>query len=656
MLQVLRLLRAAAGSDRDLLDRYVRDRDEEAFEALIRRYGTGVWSACVRLAGRDAEDAFQAVFLILSRKAGTVNGSLPAWLHAVTRRVAANLRRNARRRNEVESTVRPLEARTDDVSLREGLALLDEELSRLPERYRAVLIVCCLEGRSRDEAAAQLGWSEGQVKGRLERAREMLRTRLARRGIELGAVLLAAAAAGPPPLRANPPSAAAVTLTHGVIRAMLIQKLRLAVAVVAVCVSVALAGGMVLRAQPGDPLPAVPNGVAQEAPNVPEELLANRVSAAGPQDKEKASPKEQVDETARKEIEALRKRVEALEKMQNLPAPERQKIVVTNPQAKDIVITQQYVARISAHRHINVKALSTGVVSEIAVKEGQAVKKGDVLFQVLSVLSKAKLDAELAEVKIAEIEFDSTKKLFDQKVIGKPEMLLQEAKLAKAQAKAQLAKAELDFSVVRAPFDGLVGRLQQQAGSLVKEGDTLTTLTDNSAMWVYFNVPEGRYLEYMANPELLKEGSPIELVLANGKKYSQGGKLGAIEASFENATGTIPFRADFPNPDRLLRHGQTGTVLIRESLKNAIVIPQRATFEVLGKRYVYIVDKDGVVHQREIAVQNETGDLFVIKKGLDVNDRIVVEGVRQVHDGEKVKYEFRKPEEVFGKPKSDPEK
>src|SRR5579885_3920352 len=107
MIHVLRLLRAAAGSDRDLLDRYARDRDGEAFEALVRRYGTGVWAACVRLAGPDAEDAFQAVFLILSRKAGTVTGSLPAWLHAVTRRVASTLRRSARRRAAAEAAVRP---------------------------------------------------------------------------------------------------------------------------------------------------------------------------------------------------------------------------------------------------------------------------------------------------------------------------------------------------------------------------------------------------------------------------------------------------------------------------------------------------------------------------------------------------------------------
>jgi RNA polymerase sigma-70 factor (ECF subfamily) len=308
MIPILRLLRAAAGSDRDLLDRYVRNRDEAAFEALVRRYGTGVWAACVRLAGRDAEDAFQAVFLTLSRKAGTVTGSLPAWLHAVTRRVASTLRRSARRRTAIEETAaRPDLAPTADPSLREGLALLDEELSRLPEQYRAVLIVCCLEGRSRDEAAEQLGWSEGQVKGLLERARTLLRTRLARRGVELGGLLLAAAATGPIPVRANPPSASAVTLTHGVIRAMMIQKLKLAVAVLTACVGVALAGGVVLRAQPGDPLPAGPNGAAN-ASNVPKEPPEKRATA---EDKGIPSSKE-IDESAKKVKELRKERITTL--------------------------------------------------------------------------------------------------------------------------------------------------------------------------------------------------------------------------------------------------------------------------------------------------------------------------------------------------------
>jgi RNA polymerase sigma factor (sigma-70 family) len=252
MIHVLRLLRAVAGSDRDLLTRYARDRDEEVFAALLRRYCHSVWAACVRLAGREAEDAFQVVFLTLSRRAGTVTGSLPAWLHAVTRRVAANFRRDARRRDAIEwAAARPDVALPADPSLREGLALLDEELARLPERYRAVVIVCCLEGRSRGETAAQLGWTEGQVKGRLERAREMLRTRLARRGVELGGVLLATTVCRPAPAVSSVltgPSPAVLSLTDGVIHATTVQKLKV---VVAVLVTVAVAAGGVLAYRSG---------------------------------------------------------------------------------------------------------------------------------------------------------------------------------------------------------------------------------------------------------------------------------------------------------------------------------------------------------------------------------------------------------------------
>jgi RND family efflux transporter MFP subunit len=322
---------------------------------------------------------------------------------------------------------------------------------------------------------------------------------------------------------------------------------------------------------------------------------------------------------------------------------EAKKIVVTSPQAKDVLITQQYVGQIHSQRHINVRALAKGYLQEISVKEGQAVKQGDVICKVVPTLYKAKYDAELAEVRVAEIELNNAKKLFEQKVASSQEMALHQAKLDKAVAKAKLAESELNFTIVRAPLDGLVDRLHEQQGSLIKERDILTTLSDNRAMWVYFNVPEARYFEYMASLGQDKEDPKIELVLANGSKFQHIGKMGAMEAKFNNVTGNIPFRADFPNPDGLLRHGQTGKVLIHRTLHKAIVIPQRATFEIVEKRYVYVVDKDGVVHQREIVIQNELDDIFVIKKGLDVDDRIVLKGVRQVRDGEKVKYEFRKP-------------
>jgi membrane fusion protein (multidrug efflux system) len=341
------------------------------------------------------------------------------------------------------------------------------------------------------------------------------------------------------------------------------------------------------------------------------------------------------------------------QKHEEQPHQEHHKIVLTSPEAMDVTVTQQYVCQIHSQRHIEVRALDNGYLEKILVREGQAVKKGDSMFKIVPVLYQAKLDAELAEARLAQLEYNNTRKLFEQKaVVSQNEVLLFEAKLAKAKAKADLAKAELNFTNVIAPFDGIVDRLHEQLGSLIKEGDILTTLSDNSLMWVYFNVPEAQYLEYMAGLKQDKEDHKIELVLANQNKFPQSGKIGAIEAQFNNETGNIAFRADFPNPDRLLRHGQTGNVLIHRTLMNAIVIPQRATFEILDKRYVYVVGKDDVVHQREIVIQHEMDDIFVIEKGLDVNDKIVLEGVRQVRDGEKVEYEFRKPEVALANQKN----
>ena len=332
---------------------------------------------------------------------------------------------------------------------------------------------------------------------------------------------------------------------------------------------------------------------------------------------------------------------------------EKHKLILTSPKAKDVVVTEQYVCQIRSQRHIKVCALDSGYLEEIPIREGQTVKKGDVLFRIVPTLYKAKLDAELAEVRQAQVEYDNTRRLAKDNVVSSSEVALFDAKLAKAQAKAKLAEAELSFAVVHAPFDGIIDHLHEQLGSLIKEGEVLTTLSDNSTMWVYFNVPEGRYLEYMSRPSHANDDQKIELMLANGSKFDQTGKIGAIEAKFDSETGNIPFRADFPNPSRLLRHGQTGNVLIHKTLKNAVVIPQRATYETLDKRYVYVVEKDETIKQREIAVQYELEDVFVVSKGLSPTDKIVLDGVRQVHDGQKVEEsEFRSPDKVFADQKN----
>jgi membrane fusion protein (multidrug efflux system) len=328
---------------------------------------------------------------------------------------------------------------------------------------------------------------------------------------------------------------------------------------------------------------------------------------------------------------------------------EAHKILATSPESKTVTITQQYVCQIRSQRHIKVRALERGYLETVPIREGQTVKQGDLLFNVIPVLYQAKLDAENAEAKIAQLEFNYTKKLYEDKVVSQNEVALLDAKLAKARAKADLAAAELSFATVKAPFDGIVDRLLHQHGSLVEEGEILTTLSDNSTMWVYFNMPESRYLEFMADQKQHR-GAKIDLVLANGQTFDHAGQIGAIEADFNNETGNIPFRADFPNPERLLRHGQTGNVLLSRQVPDALVIPQRATFEVLDKRYVYVIEAGNVARQREIFVHEEIDDVFVIKKdkGVGVEDKIVLEGVRQIRDGDTVEFEQLSADHVAG--------
>ena len=224
-----------------------------------------------------------------------------------------------------------------------------------------------------------------------------------------------------------------------------------------------------------------------------------------------------------------------------------EKIVAGSPQAKAVTLTQEYLCQIHSGRHINVSAQATGYLMPIPISEGQAVKAGELMFEVVPVLYKARLDAAAAERDLAKLELKATQNLANKQSVSQNEVRVFEAKLAKAQAIADLAEAELNFTKVRAPFDGIVDLLKGQ-GSLVKQGESLATLSDNSTVRVYFNVPEARYLEYMAETGPHKQSPDIELILANGKKFGHVGKFSAIKADFNNETGTIPFRAGLSEP------------------------------------------------------------------------------------------------------------
>jgi membrane fusion protein (multidrug efflux system) len=265
----------------------------------------------------------------------------------------------------------------------------------------------------------------------------------------------------------------------------------------------------------------------------------------------------------------------------------------------------------------------------------------------MPIIYGAEVQKAMAERSFAEIEYQNTKSLADSNIVSKNELALAKATLSKAEAELALANAHLHFTEIRAPFDGLVGRFRDvRLGSLIDEGDLLTTLSDNGKMWVYFNVPEAEYLNYITK---LRSDSllQVKLQLANGDIFDEIGIVETIEADFNNETGNIAFRATFLNPKKLLRNGQTGNVLMPRPLMNATLIPQKATFEILDKKYVFVIDENGVVRSREIEIGAELNHLYVVKKGLTPKDKILLEGLRKVSEGEAIATKMMQPESVL---------
>lgn len=322
------------------------------------------------------------------------------------------------------------------------------------------------------------------------------------------------------------------------------------------------------------------------------------------------------------------------------------KFMVATPLKKDTTVTREYVCQIRSIQHIELRALEKGYLQEIFVDEGQLVKKGQLMFKIMPMLYNAELQKAEAEANFAEIEYQNTKQLADSNVVSKNELAMAKAKLNKAKAELALAQTHLQFTEIKAPFDGIMDRFNVRLGSLLDEGDLLTTLSDNSKMWVYFNVPEAEYLDYKTHA---KKDSvmKVNLLMANQQMFEYPGEVQAIEADFNNETGNIAFRATFPNPKGLLRHGETGSVQIKQPVKNALLIPQKATFEVLEKKYVYVVDNNNTVKSREITVAAELPHIFAVKSGLKENDKILLEGLRQVKENQKIDYKIMRPDSVI---------
>ncbi|MEI6740692.1 MAG: efflux RND transporter periplasmic adaptor subunit [Gemmatimonadaceae bacterium] len=329
-------------------------------------------------------------------------------------------------------------------------------------------------------------------------------------------------------------------------------------------------------------------------------------------------------------------------------AEESATYLATRPIVIDTSYEKSYVAQIRSVRNIEIRAQEKGFLDEMPVDEGRDVKAGQLLFRIMPKVYEAELQKAEAEVRTAEIELENAKLLVGKNVVSKNEQATAQARLDKAKAEMAQARLHLNFTEIRAPFAGVVDRIPKKLGSLIEEGDLLTTLSDNSRMFAYFNVSEPEYLEYRTNATN-RGNRKVQLVLANNSRFAHAGEIETIEGEFDNNTGNIAFRATFPNPEGLLRNGETGKVLLTVPYRHAMVIPQKATYEIQDKSYVYVIDKDHRIHARLITVIGRLPDLFIVGDGLAVDEQILLEGVQKVKDNDVVKFELREPRDVIAK-------
>ena len=317
---------------------------------------------------------------------------------------------------------------------------------------------------------------------------------------------------------------------------------------------------------------------------------------------------------------------------------------ITSPLVLDTSFTKEYVAQIQSLQNVEIHTMVKGFIETINVDEGQQVEAGQILFKIMPKEYEAEFQKAKAEARTAEIEWQNVKTLADKNIVSSAELSIAQAKFDVAKAEAARAELFVTFTDIRAPFDGVIDRIRFKAGSLIDDGTLLTSISNNKEVYAYFNVSEIDYLDYKSrNTNIAKDSAT--LLLANFQPHKYKGCVETIEGEFDSETGNIAFRAKFPNPDLLLKHGETGKIQLTIPLKKAMIIPQKATFDVLDKKFVYVVDNN-VVKSKQIFVTQEMPHVYIIT-GLNANDKILAEGIGKVKNNEKIESTFEPFEKVL---------
>lgn len=331
---------------------------------------------------------------------------------------------------------------------------------------------------------------------------------------------------------------------------------------------------------------------------------------------------------------------------------------VRTVQGQNADLQTTYPATIKGVQDVEIRPKVSGFITKLCVKEGQQVKAGQLLFVIDNVTyaaavrqARAAVNAAKAQLNTARLTYNNSQKLFKNNVIGSYE--LQSSKNAMESAAAQLAQAEaayvsakqnLDFCFVSSPANGVVGDLPYHVGALVSASSQqpLTTVSNNSTMQVYFSMTEKDLLDMTKTAgginAAISSYPAVKLQLADGSIYNHPGKVATVSGVIDPTTGSVSMRADFPNPERVLKSGASGSIIVPHTATSAVIVPQDAVVEVQDKHFVYVVGKDNKVKYTPVEINSQNdGKNYIITSGLHICDRFVVNGVSSLQDGMEIK-------------------
>ncbi|MBE5319737.1 efflux RND transporter periplasmic adaptor subunit [Pedobacter sp. MR2016-19] len=348
--------------------------------------------------------------------------------------------------------------------------------------------------------------------------------------------------------------------------------------------------------------------------------------------------------------------------------PQAYPVFTVNTQ--NTTLDSDYPATIEGIQNIDIRPKVDGFIEKIFVDEGAVVKKGQLLFTINAPqyeqqvrTARAAISSAEADVNAAQLTVNKTRPLVEKDIISKydldaAQLTLQSRKAALAQAKAELVNAQvnLGYTSVKSPVDGVVGSIPFRNGSLVSSTSTqpLTTVSNTSKVYAYFSLNEKQLLDfsktYKGNTlaQQMKNIPAVSLVLADGTVYAQNGKIESINGQINTSTGSASLRATFPNPTSLLKNGASASVRIPQHIENAILIPQKSTIDLQGKKFVYVLGDSAKTINTEIEIMDlAKGKFYVVTKGLKAGDKVVLEGFQSLKDGTKIKPEEKSADSVY---------